>query len=203
MIGFPFNTTRGTMDSTLKKTARQALRRKPISDAIHIAAAAHPAVVDAPDQLRTSRHAAVTATASAMADADGSEHVEDAAQIVDEAAIALSLHYDRTSPVVLRAAVREHHTDVAARLALVPEAVAAGLDLPESIARVEAALTRARRMRQSFCDDLRAAWSCVLSTLIPTLGARGTPVENLDDADLLQVIEDCLDASLPKEAPGS
>lgn len=187
-----------------------AFRTSPLSRAIGHAADVHPSVVSVPHPLRNATRARVSATANALADAadadfrDAEAASDIASQMVDEAAMALGVHPDRTSPVHLHAEVTPRHRALAHILGSVPAAVRSGYDDPDAIARSEKAIGRAMRIRSSEIDhdpEAEAAFvSMVVGAMMRACIQRGVPAGSLDDDQLMELAQDACDASITEVA---
>ncbi len=199
------------MSISLPDSLRDALPHSSrLAKAIREAADAHPAVVGAPLALRAARKAHIVITANAMADVgptplgDGEETILMSLQLVDEAAISLAYHQERLHPVHLCAIIEQRHKDLASRLANVKHARNAGYGSAEAIARSEAAIGRVIRMRLFKLetherDEFGTIMTVqIVGTLMRTCGARGIPIGRLNDAELMELVEDAYDASLPQ-----
>ncbi len=183
-----------------------AMTTTPLANAIRRAAESHPSIADAPTRLREARSAAVTATATAMADAEEADYADPfvaqdmAPQMVDEAALALGMSHDRTVPVDLMAESLPRHHALARTLADIPRAAAAGFGCASAIARSEKAIGRALRIRASeFVHDAETEshlTSMIIGAMMSTCVARGVSIRNMDDDALMTLVEDASDFSL-------
>lgn len=183
-----------------------AMITTPLANAIRRAAESHPSIIESPTDVREARSAAVTATASAMADAEDADFGDPfaaqgmAPQMVDEAALALGMSHDRTVPVDLMAETLTRHHALARTLATIPRSAAAGFGCASAIARSEKAIGRALRIRAAEFehDDETESHltSMIIGAMIKTCVARGVTIETMDDDDLMTLVEDASDFSL-------
>lgn len=188
------------------------LTTTPLANAIRMAAEAHPSISEAPTQYREARSAAVTATATAMADAEEADYADPfvaqdmAPQMVDEAALALGMIHDRTVPVDLMAESLPRHHALARTLAGMPRSAAAGFGCPSAIARSEKAIGRALRIRASeFTHDAETEShlaAMIIGAMMSTCIARGVSVQTMDDDELMTLVEDASDFSLHTSGRG-
>lgn len=177
-----------------------------LGSAIVEAVEVHPAVSSAPNALRSMRRAAVTAAAEAMADArdadpDDAERAQIMApQLVDDAALSLSLHHQRTMPIILDGDASARHDELAELVSDLPLVSIVGLDDGDTLARVEEAiartiLVRAKTLSSAGVDE-RDVVRWILSTAMRAAAERGIRMSDLDDDDLVQLVEDSLDDAL-------
>lgn len=174
--------------------------------AIERAVDVHPAVAGAPMALRGSRRAAITATALAMAAARDADHADEARsivlapQLVDESAMSLELHRTRTGPIVLQHNGGTRLADLAIRVAEMPLVSDLGLDDGDTLARVEDAITRVMQIRSRAIAALelgdRDLVRWILSTAMRAAVVRQVRIADLDDADVVELMEDSLEDAL-------
>lgn len=199
------------MDTATDRAAREALAIlsvSPIRPEVHAAAGAHPSNRVGPSRTAVSRHTRIVVMAQAMDEACGHDRrlprPDRAVQAVDDAVEALGQAGLRKAPPILAVTVEARHVAMARRLSGVSTAVEAGYDAPSSIARSEEAIGRVLRMRlgedEGAHDGLTSAMTVsIVGSLIRVCGSRSTPITDLDDSELVQLVEDCFDASSWKE----
>jgi hypothetical protein len=173
----------------------------------------HPAVSTAPNALRSMRRAAVTAAAEAMADArdadpDDVERAQIMApQLVDDAALSLSLHHQRTMPIILDGDASARHDELAELVSDLPLVSVVGLDDGDTLARVEEAIARTMLVRAKTLSsagvDERDVVRWILSTAMRAAAERGVRMSDLDDDDLVELVEDSLDDALASGEGGA
>jgi hypothetical protein len=184
-----------------------------LGSAIVEAVEIHPAVSTAPNALRSMRRAAVTAAAEAMADArdadpDDVERAQIMApQLVDDAALSLSLHHQRTMPIILDGDASARHDELAELVSDLPLVSVVGLDDGDTLARVEEAIARTMLVRAKTLSsagvDERDVVRWILSTAMRAAAERGVRMSDLDDDDLVELVEDSLDDALASGEGGA
>lgn len=123
-----------------------------------------------------------------------------APQLVDESAMSLDLHRTRTMPIVLHQNGGTRLVDLASRVADMPLASDLGLDDGDTLARVEDAITRVIQVRSRAIAAMevgdRDLVRSILSTAMRAAMIRQVRIADLDDADVVELIEDSLEDAM-------